>query len=264
MTIGARVPGWQKYLDRWAQASAALHASRRIMRDLRYGPRPRQRLDLILAAERDIPVLSFLHGGYWQWNDKEGQACAGTDALGRGFNVSIVQYTLCPTVGMGEIVDEVWASLDWLAQHGFEYGVDGTGVIAIGISAGAHLAATQLAQPSVKAALLISGIYNLEPIRHTWLNRAVGLNAETARQHSPLFHLPKQAGPVVFAVGGDELPELRRQTGEYAEAWIAMGLCGCKIEVAGANHFSILEQLLGERGMLSEALGHLAREAGVA
>jgi acetyl esterase/lipase len=204
-----------------------------------------------------------VHGGYWQWNDKEGQACAAAGLLAHGFNVAVVEYTLCPDVGIGDIVDEVWSSLDWLARHGAEYGADGTRIVATGISAGGHLAATQLAHPAVKAGLLMSGIYDLEPIRHTWLNGAVGMDAETAHRHSPLHHIPEAAGPVVFAVGGAELPALRQQTGAYHSAWIGRGHRGRRVEVPAADHFSIFDQFITPEGRLCLALRDLARGTGL-
>ena len=38
--------------------------------DLRYGPRERNRIDFLKAAEK-APTLLFIHGGYWQARAKE-------------------------------------------------------------------------------------------------------------------------------------------------------------------------------------------------
>lgn len=259
----AAVGDWQDYMERWAHRSADLYASARVVRDIAFGPRPRQRLDLFLADAPGRPILYFLHGGYWQWNDKEGQAFAARGPLAHGFNVAVGEYSLCPAAGIADIVAEVHAAVDWLAAHAGEYAADAAGIVVSGISAGAHLAATQLGRPEVKAGLLISGLYDLEPIRLSWLNDAIGMDAATAARFSPLLHLPAASGPVVFAVGADERPELCRQTRDYHTAWTAAGLRGRHLPIAAANHFSVLEQLAAPDGLLTAALLDLCREAGL-
>jgi arylformamidase len=54
--------------------------------------------------------------------------------------------------------------------------------------------------------------------------------------------------------GSDELPELKRQSREYAAAWTAHGLPGEMIEVPGCDHYAVLEQLAQPDGVLANAL----------
>ena len=55
----------------WDARSASVRQSQRGHLDLEYGAAPRQRLDLFLANSPSAPTLMFIHGGYWQRNDKE-------------------------------------------------------------------------------------------------------------------------------------------------------------------------------------------------
>ena len=55
----------------WAARSARVRRERPGHLDLAYGVSPRERLDLFLAADPKAPTLAFIHGGYWQMNDKE-------------------------------------------------------------------------------------------------------------------------------------------------------------------------------------------------
>jgi arylformamidase len=113
--------------------------------------------------------------------------------------------------------------------------------------------------PAVKGGLAISGLYDLEPIRLNYLNEKLGLDEAEAERNSPLLHLPPMAGPLVAAYGTAELSELRRQSIDYAQAWVESGLPGHLLPIDGADHFTILEALADPRGALTEALLDLVR-----
>jgi arylformamidase len=101
-------------------------------------------------------------------------------------------------------------------------------------------------------------IYDLEPIRLNYLNDKLGLDAAEADRNSPLRHLPVSAPPLVVTVGLGELPELVRQSEEFADAWQRRGLRGSYLPVARHDHFSILEELARPNGAILAALGELA------
>ena len=71
---------------------------------------------------------------------------------------------------------------------------------------------------------------------------------------SPLRTLPKPAGPLHVSVGGAELPELQRQSRDYAAAAQARGQPVRLSVLDGLHHFSILEELAQPDGAL---VGHL-------
>jgi arylformamidase len=106
----------------------------------------------------------------------------------------------------------------------------------------------------VRGGLAISGIYDLEPIRLNYLNEKLGLDPREAERNSPLLHLPPMAGELVVAYGTKELPELCRQSIEYAQAWTERGLAGRLLPVDGVDHFTILEALADPQGVLTRAL----------
>jgi arylformamidase len=244
----AVVPDWQGYLDRWRARSAALYASARVARDLRYGDAPRNRIDLFASGRAGAPAILFLHGGYWQWNDKEGQAFVAEGLLANGFDVAIGEYTLAPHATMGAICAEAAAMVRWLAGE-----LPGRELYVSGISTGAHLAATTLGDEAVRGALLISGLYDLEPIRLSSLNEPIGMDAAQARAHSPLHAMPPRTAPAIVAFGADERPEIRRQSRDYADALTAQGRPARLLPVAGCDHFSVLETLADPTGTLAAA-----------
>ena len=123
-----------------------------------------------------------------------------------------------------------------------------------GWSAGGHLAAMLMDEALVAGGLAISGLFDLEPIRLSYINEKLGLDAEQARRNSPLLNLPTRAAKCIIAYGSDELPELKRQSREFGGAWSARGLPGEMIEVPDCHHYAILEELAQPDGRLANAL----------
>jgi arylformamidase len=214
----------------------------------------RRRYDLFLAADPDAPTLAFIHGGYWQMNDKENFAFFAEGLLPLGINLAVIEYTLAPTARLDRIVDEVRRSIRWLAEHLAECGGDPTRLYISGHSAGGHLTAMTMPLPEVRGGIAISGIYDLEPIRLNYLNEKLALDTAEAERNSPVRHLPATAGELVVAYGTRELPELCRQSIEYARAWTEQGLPGRLLPVDGADHFTILDALARPEGVLTRAL----------
>jgi arylformamidase len=249
----AAVPERGVIVADWAARSATVRREHAGHLDLCYGDSPRERLDLFLAANPKAPTLAFIHGGYWQMNDKENFAFFAEGLLPLGINLAVVEYTLAPAARLDRIVAEIRRSVQWLAEHLGDYGADPARLYVAGHSAGGHLTAMMMPLPVVRGGLAISGIYDLEPIRLDYLNQKLGLDAAEAERNSPLLHLPATAGELVIAYGTGELPELRRQSIAYGRAWTERGLPGDLLPIDGANHFTILEQLAGMQGVLAQA-----------
>src|SRR5215467_4127434 len=224
--------------------------------DLAYGDTPRERLDLFLAANPSARTLAFIHSGYWQINDivKESFAFFAEGLLPLGINLAVIEYTLAPMARLDRIVSEVRRSVRWLAEHLAEHGADPSRLYVAGHSAGGHLTAMTMPLPEVRGGIAISGIYDLEPIRLNHLNEKLALDTAEAERNSPVRHLPATAGELAVAYGTRELPELCRQSIEYAGAWTQRGLPGRVLPVDGADHFTILDALAQPDGVLTRAL----------
>lgn len=233
--------------------SEQLRRTRGTALDLRYGKAPRNRIDYFAGA-RGAPLLVFIHGGYWQMRAKETFSFLAAGPLAHGIHVACIGYTLAPEISLAGIVAEARAAVARLAAHAGEYGADVTRLYVSGWSAGGHLTALCAAEPGVRGGLAISGIYDLEPIRRCYLNEKLGLSAEDVAALSPQRHLQSAPTPLMLAYGGGELPELQRQSVDYAAARRAAGLPGRLLRVEGANHFSILEQLADPTGALTQLL----------
>lgn len=228
----------------WAQRTIALAVRVKARRNLRYGPAARNTVDFYPSGKSDGRVLVFIHGGYWQFSDKENYGCVAEGPLAHGIDVALIEYTLAPAIRMDGIVAEVGAALALIKAE-----LAPRGVVVSGHSAGGHLAAMALTEPGVLGALPISGLFDLEPIRLSYLNDKVALDEAEARRNSPLHHIPSAAPPMIVAVGGAELPEMQRQSRDYAAA------CRARLTVLpGHDHFTVLEELARPDGQLTDAV----------
>jgi arylformamidase len=236
------------------EQSARVRQARKCYADLRYGEGERERLDFFPADRPGAPVLVFVHGGYWQGGDKDACSFLVEGPASFGFAVAVLEYSIAPQATMEAMVAATGRALTWLTDHVGDLGGDPQQLHLCGHSAGAQLVAMMLGSHSPASALLISGLYDLEPIRLCYLNDKLGLDARQAEQFSPLRHVPVRCPPIVVAVGERELPELQRQSASYAVALREHDAPVEHLSLTGHDHFSVLEELARPEGKLCQAL----------
>lgn len=239
------------------QASEAFRAAHPGHLDLRYGPTEREAWDVFPGRDPAAPVLAFIHGGYWQWNRRQDFACVAEGALAMGWGVALCGYTLAPEATLTRIVWQLNTALDWLSTHGAAHGIGGPLVLS-GWSAGGHLAALGAEHPSVTAAVAISGIFGLGPIRDTYLNAALKLTDDEIIDLSPMRR-PVVRKPIAIIHGGEELPELCRQSRDFHARRTAAQAPGPLWPVPGADHFRVLEALRRPDGLLLRVAAEMLR-----
>ena len=239
-------------------ASAVFRTTNSLHLDLRYGPRERNTWDLFPVADPDAPCIVFIHGGYWQRNSKDQFANLIAGPHARGWAAALPGYTLAPDASLTEIVAEIDAALDWLAAHGPAHGINGP-IVLSGWSAGGHLTAACLGHPLVKAGLAISGIFELGPLRDTYLNEKLRLTEQEIVTLSPMRLRPVNK-PLALAYGTAELPPLMSDSRDLHALRSAAHLPGALIPVPRANHFTIVHELRDAGGLLTRHLPVLLAE----
>ena len=251
----------QEYRERWWKVSEALRKAPPSRCDLRYGQRPRATLDYFPGGRPNAPLFVFIHGGYWQRNEKERFSFTALGPLAHGINVAVPGYTLAPEARLTDIVAEIRAALTFLVERSGELGFDPRKIFIGGWSAGGHLTAAVAGHPAVRGGIPISGIFDLEPIALGVLNDKVKLSADEIERLSPQRNIPSTSPPLMLFVGGNELPELKRQSEEYAAACRARGLPASLDTLPGHHHFSILDEIAKPDGALTRALVELVKMA---
>ena len=253
---GAAVANSGEIVTGWDRLSGEMRAQHPQHLDLRYGPRERNRIDFLKSAEAG-PTLVFIHGGYWQTRAKENFTMFAAGSLAHGINVALIGYTLAPDASIDDIIREISSGLDFLVEKLPVLGGDADRIVVCGWSAGGHLTSMALAHPRVKAGLAISGIYDLEPIRHSYLNAKLGLDANASERNSPLRQAGGPDKPLSLVVGSAELPLLRKQTSDFAAHRAALGLPVTYEEIAGADHFSIMDEMASPQGRIMTLIRQL-------
>lgn len=244
------VPETASIVGEWDRLSAEMRARYPQSLDLRYGPRERNRLDF-LKVNSGGPTLVFIHGGYWQTRAKENFIFCARGPMAHGINVALIGYTLAPDATLDQIVDEVRTAIDTLVTELPALGGNPEQIVLSGWSAGAHLTAMTLGHPHIKAGLLISGTFDLEPIRHSYLNAKLGLDEAMSRRNSPVLQPGGINKPLVVVAGSAELPLLRKQSADFAAHRAIHGLPVVYEEIPGANHFTMMDELASPSGRLT-------------
>ncbi len=259
----ALVPAFAQHLERWNLDSQRARQQLGGLRDIAYGHGASETLDIYNAPRKAgrplAPVLVFIHGGYWRSLDKAEHAFVAPAFVKRGACVVVPNYALCPAVTVPHIAMQMVQALAWVHRHIAVHGGDPQRITVVGHSAGGHLAALLLAcqwsayaadlpPDLVKNALSISGIFDLEPIRHTpFLADALRLTPAQVKKASPaLLPAPPMRdgrGALYTVAGGDESSEFLRQSRLIQQRWGQAVVPVCEA-LPGLNHFSVMDALV--------------------
>lgn len=250
----ATVASVDPYVARWRSAGD------RARRELRsecahYGAHGDEMLDAFPAKVPDSPVHVFLHGGYWRALSKDEASFYAEPMVSAGAAFVAVNYSLAPHVSLDAIVDQCRRALVWVHANARALNADPRRIHVAGHSAGGHLAgmlavtdwARSFGLPPdlVRGACVVSGLFDLEPVRLSHVNAWLRLDREAAYRNSPIRHIPPFGRPLIVAWADGETREFVRQSRAFGEAWADKGFECRLIEEANQNHFSVIE-LMGD------------------
>jgi arylformamidase len=248
------VPDHEAITISTAERSAAYrNAATNAVYDVAYGPHRHETTDIFRPADLGgAPLHVFVHGGYWRARFKEEFSYIAGPLVDAGAVVAVINYALCPEVTVEEIVRQARAACAFLWRNPDVHGADRDRMHISGHSAGGHLAAMLMAtdwpafgdglpRDMIKSGVLLSGLYDLEPILGTSVQADVRLTEDDAQRLSPIHLEPATDAPMVIVAGGDESDEFRRQSAILAEAWQSHAPVE-HVELPGLNHFTILSE----------------------
>ncbi|MFC7050821.1 alpha/beta hydrolase [Emcibacter nanhaiensis] len=243
--------------------------AKNLLADVRYGPEERSVMDVFVPdGDGPFPVHVFIHGGYWQMLSKLESSFAAPNFIDQDIIFIALDYTLAPEATMPEIIEQTRRGLISILKTAHNFKGDPGNVSISGSSAGGHLAAEMLSTDwpawgfdscPLKAALLVSGVFDVRPLVHTYVNDPLGLDEPTAEACSPMFHLPEHSCPILVTYGENETAEFKRQSEDYFRAMLAKGASGECFELPVVNHFDIVMELNRPDSLLFRKLEALIR-----
>lgn len=262
------VPDIGGYLDAWNGESARVRDSLPCRLSVPYGDGPAETLDIFPAENgaAGAPVMLFIHGGAWRALSKDSFSYPATPFAAAGAVWVAVDFSLLPDVNLDEQVRQNRAALTWLWRNVRSFGGDPDRLYICGHSSGAHVGGTlvqngwrrraDLPEDVIKGAVLVSGLYDLHPVRLSARNDYVNLDEVAARRLSPIHNIPERLPALALFWGSGELDEFRRQSRAFAETLWARGHRAEAMEIAGANHFDMADGFADSRSaILRSCLG---------
>lgn len=239
------VPHADDIIRRCAAASEAVRSRIGEPRIERYGPTPIETLDIYGEGRT---AFVFVHGGAWKRQSKRENAFAAETLVRAGAAYVALDFALLPSVTIEEMVAQVCRGIEWVHRH------LSNEVVLCGHSSGGHLAGCALARLNfIRRALLVSGIYDLLPVRLSARNDYVRLDEQLEHDYSPIRHIQRIACPVTVAWAEHEAAEFARQSREFAGALESHGKLAGTIVGRNQNHFEIIETLADPGSALGAA-----------
>ena len=131
------------------------------------------------------------------------------------------------------MADQVRRAVAWVYKNAASFGGDPNRIYISGHSSGGHLAGVvmitdwkkdfALPPDLIKGGVLMSGMYDLKPVRLSKRSDYVKFTDEMEQALSTQRHLDKLNAPIVVSHGTLESPEFQRQAREFVAAVKAAG-----------------------------------------
>ncbi len=229
-----------------------------------YGPTEVEKLDIYKTRRANAPILIFIHGGAWRNGLAKEFAFPAEMILDAGAHFVVPDFIQVQNAdgSLMPMVEQVRRAVAWVCKNAAGFGGDSERIYISGHSSGAHLAGCTLvtdwkdfglAPNAIKGGLLVSGMYDLKPVRLSKRSEYVKFTDEIEQVLSAQRRLDKLNAPIIVAYGTQETPEFQRQSRDFAAAVKAAGKPVDLIIGEGFNHFEMQETFGNPYGIAGRA-----------
>jgi arylformamidase len=220
-----------------------------------YGPTEIEKLDIYKTRRLNAPINIFIHGGAWRNGQAKDSAYLAEMFINAGAHFVVPDFVQVQDAGgsLMPMARQVRAAVVWVYKNAARFGGDPNQIYITGHSSGAHLSGCALVTdwqkdfglPAniIKGGLVISGMYDLKPVRLSKRSEYVNFTDEIEEALSSQRHLDKLNAPIIVGYGSQETPEFQRQSREFAAAVKAVGKPVELIVGEGFNHFEMQETI---------------------
>jgi len=230
-----------------------------------YGPAEHEGLDIFGCGSKGAPVNVFVHGGAWRRNVAADYSLQAEVLVRAGAHCVIIDFINVDQANgdLFPMYSQVRRALGWVWRNAASFGGDPGRIYISAHSSGSHLAGVVLTRgwqeeglppDAFKGAVMLSGMYDLAPVRLSKRSAYVKFTDDMAHSLSGQRFLDGLHTPLVLAYGSCESPEFQRQSRAFADAASAAGKPVSLIVGAGYNHFELLETLANPYGLTGRAM----------
>jgi arylformamidase len=230
-----------------------------------YGASEDEKLDIYRTARDNAPINIFIHGGAWRNGQAKDSAYLAESFINAGAHFVIPDFVQVHNAGgnLMPMAQQVRSAVAWVYKNAARFGGDPNRIYITGHSSGAHLAGCALVTdwqkdfglPAniISGGLLVSGMYDLKPVRLSKRSEYVKFTDEIEQALSSQRHLDRLNTPIIVGYGTQETPEFQRQTRGFAAAVKAAGKPVELIVGEGFNHFEMQETIGNPYGIAGRA-----------
>jgi arylformamidase len=254
----------KQLLDRYAVLSDDMRTRLGAPQRFSYGPTPIEALD-VYRAGKGAAIQIFIHGGAWRSGTAKEWAFPADMFVHRGAHFVVPDFVSVTEAGgnLFAMADQVRSAIAWIYRNAQRFGGDRQRMFVSGHSSGAHLAGVALTTEwkrlglpvdVLKGGVLLSGMYDLKPVRLSARSRYVRFDDATEEALSPQRHLEQLHARLVVAYAALDSPEFQRQSRDFAAAVKGASKPVDLLVATSYNHFEAPETLGNPYGMLGRAV----------
>lgn len=260
-TQSVYAPNMKTVLKRYVANSDVVRQRLGDPKRIAYGETEHEKFDLFPSADKGKPIHIFLHGGAWKAGSSDQYSFLAETFVRHGANCIVPDFINVKQSNgdLRPMADQVRNCVKYVYENADQFGGDKNQIYVSGHSSGGHLAGvlvttdwSSLGLPAdvIKGAVIVSGLYDLEPVRLSVRSDYLNFTDEIESELSPQRHIDRINAPLILAHGSLETPEFIRQTEDFAKAAKAAGK---KVDLYIGdeyNHFEIIETMANPLGII--------------